>query len=86
MKRLLPFLFACTVMLSLSANPVSKESARKSAESFLNQKGLQIGGEAARARGALSATGNQSLYVFNTVGDHGFVVVSGDDRTESILG
>ena len=86
MKRLLPFLFACTVILSLSANPVSKESARKSAESFLNQKGLQIGGEAARARGALSATGNQSLYVFNTVGDHGFVVVSGDDRTESILG
>ena len=86
MKRLLTLLFACVVTVSLSANPVSKENARKSAERFLQQKGVQLGSEAACARGGRTATGHQTLYVFNTVGDRGFVIVSGDDCAESILG
>ena len=86
MNRLFTLLFACVVAVSLSADPVSKESARKSAECFLQQKGLQMGGEAACARGGRTATGHQALYVFNTVDDRGFVIVSGDDCAESILG
>ena len=73
-------------MLSLSANPVSKENARKQAEIFLQQKGILVGSEVARARGGKTTTGNQTLYVFNTIGDCGFVIVSGDDRAEPILG
>ena len=86
MKRLLTLLFACVVTVSLSANPISKENARKSAERFLQQKGIQLGSEAACARGGRTATSHQTLYVFNTVGDRGFVIVSGDDCAESILG
>ena len=86
MKRLIAFLCACVVTVSLSANPVSKESARKLAERFLQQKGIQVGSEAARARGGKTTAGYQPLYVFNTVDDRGFVIVSGDDCAEPILG
>ena len=86
MKRLFILWFACVAVLSISANPVSKENARKLAAKFMQEKGLQLGGEAARARGNKTATDNQSLYVFNTVGNHGFIIVAGDDRAEPILG
>lgn len=86
MKRLFMLWLACLAILTVSAGPVSQQQARKLAESFLQKKGVQVRSEAARARGGRTATGEQTLYVFNTVGDRGFVIVSGDDRVESILG
>ncbi len=80
------FLFA---FLQLWSNPVSADKAREKAYRFLNAR------EAGRVRGAPSAskalelaeTGkDDSYYIYNVVDGGGFVVVSGEDATEEILG
>ena len=76
---------------SLFAAPVTKEDARKKALSFLNQKNR--GGKrftAASVRPCslkLSRVSDtQAYYVFNVGEGAGYVIVSGDDRAEEILG
>ena len=84
--------FLCGWMLlggSALAAPVSESRARAIADEFMNQR--QLGAvemaSAARAprRGAAVAN-DAAYYVFNTQQDKGFVIVSGDDRTEAVLG
>ena len=74
----------------LMANPVGKDDARQKALSFISERWP------AMARGAQQdltlALTNESYHVFNVGGDlqsldgGGFVIVSGDDCTDEILG
>ena len=81
------FLVLC---ISMWAGPVSKEQAQQKAIVFLNeqQAGSQHGQRAPIQLSSLSVakTGSSAYYVFNVGEKDGFVIVSGDDQTESILG
>ena len=79
-------LFISTVM---SAGPVSKNEAQQKAAQFMTaktgiQKTLKATPNGAR-RAASTQAQQEPFYVFNLEGG-GFVIVSGDDRTDDILG
>ena len=86
MKRLYLLLFACVAVWTASANSIDRQQARQEAEMFLQSKGCAISGEATARSLAHNAAIKQPFYVFNTAGDHGFVIVAGDDRIEPIIG
>ena len=89
MRRLLLITICLMVGTQLMAGPVTVDQARQKASQFLK------GRVAARARGSapaaselkMSAVGkDDSYYIFNAGNNEGFVVVSGEDATEEILG
>ena len=92
MKRLtLTFLMLCFAMLSM-AEPIGKQAALYTAQTYMLAKGKVINTvqkpfKAAR-KAAAQTTGEEEAYyyVFNAGDDGGYVIVSGDDRTEPILG
>ena len=75
--------------LLAQAAPITQDQARKEASSFLLKKqitnpDLKL---AARSTKTLKAGSNQAAYyVYNVGNNQGFVIVSGDDRTNPILG
>ena len=75
--------------LLAQAAPITQEQARKEASSFLLKKqitnpDLKL---AARSTKTLKAGSNQAAYyVYNVGNNQGFVIVSGDDRINPILG
>lgn len=89
MKRLL-FTLACLIgCLQLVANPVTLSQAREKAGQFLNKrvaKRARASAPKAKALKMMAAGKNDSYYIFNVGDEGGFVVVSGDDATEEILG
>ena len=72
----------------LWAAPVGRTQALKNAQSFLQQRGLagQTRLQYKAPRNAQSQDDAAAYYIFNIGNNQGFVVVSGDDRTEQILG
>ena len=89
MKKLL---FLASLMLSVTAiaGPVSQTKALNAANAFMtkHRTGVKLNVTPANSQRLNSSnqSSNQPYYVFNTVGDKGYVIVSGDDRTEQILG
>ena len=89
MKKLL---FLASLMLSVTAiaGPVSQTKALNAANAFMtkHRTGVKLNVTPANSQRLNSSnqSSNQPYYVFNTVGDKGYVIVSGDDRTEEILG
>ncbi len=81
---LLASLFAAS---SLMASPITQKQAQSQARQFFAARGVQMQ-TSARSHRAPSATAQDesSYYVFNAGNDKGYVIVSGDDRTEAILG
>lgn len=80
-----------TVGYALAAE-VTEQDARREAETFLRQRGrmpqaapMRLAAKARRNRAAATDEAC-SYYVFNVGSNNGFVVVSGDDRTDAILG
>ena len=69
-----------------AANPIDQAEARQMAQAFMSQKGKTLQAIPYRAPSRNSSTSTSPLYIFNAEAGAGFVVVSGDDRTESILG
>ncbi len=80
--------------IGVNANPVTKETALKSAQKFMEKRHVQgtanlsltyksVRSYAAKGRGV--AAKDAYYYVFNNE-KGGFVIVSGDDATEEILG
>ena len=77
----------------LHAAPVDTEEARRKAAQFLVQKSVSDGRHMAPARSPrmklahqrTTADGQPAFYIFNNEAG-GFVIVSGDDQAESILG
>ncbi len=70
------------------AAPVSRSDARRAAQDFLAEKGISMKAEASpfRAPRKGKAAEDAYYYVFNVGDSNGFVIVSGDDRTEQVLG
>ena len=94
MKQVKRWFFSVCILLPLAvfAGEVNETDARKHAVSFLATRGKQLSAKSPlklsvrgrRQRG--TAVGPAAYYVFNVPGADGFVIVSGDDRTETILG
>lgn len=90
MKRIALFFSLLLLCLVLKADPVSRSQALKEAKSFLATKGIDLNSSEAAYRAPRKANAQESessyYYIFNVGNDQGFVIVSGDDRTEQILG
>lgn len=90
MKRFALFFSLFLLCLVVKANPVTRSQALNEAKSFLATKGIELKSSqvAYRAPRKANAQENESsyYYIFNVGNDQGFVIVSGDDRTEEILG
>ena len=91
MRKIL-FLASLLLSVTMLAGPVSPDAAHRAANAFIlkHHTGASLKSTPVSAP-RLSASGNStsgqaSYYVFNTIGDRGFVIVSGDDRTTDILG
>ena len=90
MKRFALFFSLFMLCLVVKANPVSRSQALKEAKSFLASKGVEMNTSDAAYRAPRKANAQEGessyYYIFNVGNDEGFVIVSGDDRTEQILG
>lgn len=81
----------CAICGTALASPIDSQEAKQKAAAFL-QKQAQHAGNARRAAALRAPQLTEAeafgsvLHVFNVAGDNGFVIVSGDDRTEEILG
>lgn len=90
MKRLLLILSLVCFAISTWAGQITRNQALLKAQQFFSQKGLPSSLTSAethasrhRAQGAMQP---DYYYVFNAGPDQGFVIVSGDDRAETVLG
>ena len=90
MKKFALFFGFLLVCLVSKAGPVSRSQALQEAKSFLATKGVEMKSSEVAHRAPRKANAQESessyYYVFNAGNDQGFVIVSGDDRTEKILG
>jgi len=84
MKKLLNLLLTLAVVSSAVAATVNRQQAREAAAKFMQQKGIRLDEASQQGKKALAA--EQPVYVFNASEGQGFVIVSGDDRTDAILG
>ena len=78
-----------TVTLHAHADPVDVEAARQKAAAFLQgqmAKGARRRAPSARQLTIAAAGPADSYYIFNAKDGQGYVVVSGEDATEDILG
>mgnify|MGYP002623921771 CR=1 FL=1 len=91
MKRTTLTLLSLCLALALAAEPVGREAALFTAKAYLTAKGKSINAtqspvSSPRKAASASASDDAYYYVFNAGNDGGYVIVSGDDRTEPILG
>ena len=92
MKQLLLALLSCIILTGPTwAEPVSLEQALAKARQHTARKATQAelrlaNNAPASVRGFSGRSNDQLLYVFNIGSDQGFVIVSGDDQTEAVLG
>ncbi len=87
MKKLLLTTVLAVATIVAMANPIGRTAAMQKAQNFMRG----INPQAALQTPAIPrrAMGNQSekpYYIFNAENNQGFVIVSGDDRSEEILG
>lgn len=70
------------------AGPVDKQQAQQQAQAFFAKKGktLKKVSKPYKAPRKAAATDEAYYYVFNSEGNNGFVIVSGDDRTAPVFG
>ena len=92
MKRLLLSLLPLCLAMTAMAEPIGKQAALFTAQSYMLAKGKTISNADSPVRSARKANAQAAgdaeayYYVFNAGNDGGYVIVSGDDRTEPILG
>ena len=86
-------LFLAALLLSLTAiaAPVSQTDALNAANAFMSKHRSGVSFKSTPVNTHRLMTGRQtatqpSFYIFNTIGDQGYVIASGDDRTTPILG
>ena len=89
-KQFLLMMVAClAVITGAKAAPVSKAEALNKAKVFMKEKGFAFDNVAVaggpRKVAALSREESAYYYVFNNGENGGFVVISGDDRTQPVL-
>ena len=91
MIRKISFLLFCLLLTAtVRAGEVNEAEALQQAKAFMAGRGIQLSGQAKLRLGLRRLkAGRQdaaSYYVFNVADEGGYVIVSGDDRTVSILG
>ena len=93
MKKLTISLWAFSFALMISAEPIGRQAALYTAKSYMLAKGKSLNEVPASSRSKASSSSssgetdeNSPYYVFNAGDDGGYVIVSGDDRVEPILG
>lgn len=87
MKKLIINIILAAISATAVAQKVPEQKARTIASEFLQQKGIDLNlslqsAKPHRAKGEADAP----YYIFNVGDDQGFVIVSGEERTRSILG
>ena len=88
-KRTLALLSAMFLLiLSAWGAPVTQDQAREAAATFMQQKQSSVltPRMAAQSPSMQIAANTGYYYIYNVGNDNGFVIVSGDDRTNPILG
>ena len=87
MKKLLLTTVLTLVAVFAMANPVDRTAAMQKAKNFMQginpQAQLQT---PATPRKTMGDQAQKPYYIFNAEKNQGFVIVSGDDRSEEILG
>lgn len=89
--KLSTFLLTAFLLMSVSMNAqhVTEEQALQKAQEFMNKKVTTAKGGRHNAprklRKLAKATRNDAYYIFNAEQNGGFVIVSGDERTDEIL-
>ena len=91
MKKQLLLILGLMFTATLFASPVSKDRAKETVLSFLKSKNgnrmfAGAGFNTMQLTNVELESNSDAYYVFNIGKNNGFVIVSGDDRTESILG
>ena len=91
MKRLLLLLISVFALVSASwADQITREQALAKAQQFLSQKGLSRSLKVAETQMSRARARGKSTpdyyYVFNAGQNQGFVIISGDDHAEEVLG
>lgn len=90
MKKILLISIYLLVSVSFFAAPVDRETAKAVAKEFLSKRGIVLPDQPKIAYRAAKKSPvqqqNSYYYVFNVGNDAGFVVTSGDDRIDGILG
>ena len=87
-------LSAVLYILPMQAKQITQQQARQQAAAFMQQHGMTVAtGATSMAKSAVtgttSATGttaDAAYYAFNDESGKGFVIISGDDRTDAVLG
>ena len=85
MKKFLFVLTCLMVSVMMQAGDVSRQEALEKARQFMPNKEFKQQ-ESGQRKAPGIAPMNSPYYVFNAENNAGFVIVSGDDRTEAILG
>ncbi len=88
-KSVLSFFSLVLCVLMAQAGPVDKQQAQQQAQAFFAKKGKVLKKSATphkAPRKAAGAADEAYYYVFNSEGNNGFVIVSGDDRTAPVFG
>ncbi|MBR3478554.1 MAG: C10 family peptidase [Bacteroidaceae bacterium] len=72
----------------MNAQHVTEEQALQKAQAFLNQKATKGGrrGAPLKMKQLENVAQNDAFYIFNAEQNGGYVIVSGDERTDEILG
>lgn len=74
------------IPLKAASAPVDKARARDIAAGVMAKWGASPAQEPMRAPGRHLAVAHEPVYIFNAGGQKGFVIVSGDDRADMVLG
>ncbi len=88
MKRYLSLVMLLLTYFSVSAENVTRQQARQIAEAFFSNRGIEMrdNGDSGLKKSAMRNVTDAPYYVFNAGDNNGYVVVSGSDVTEQILG
>ena len=87
-KKISLLVFNLLMGLSIFASPIDQNGAFLKAKSFLNQHNLNltINSNKVLTTKRAASTDNAPYYIFNSTDGNGFVIISGDDRTDEVLG
>lgn len=86
MKRSIILMSFLGVLLSLYAEPINRERAKEIARTFVQQKNRSISSANETKYHELETSGKDTLlYLFEIENNKGYVIVSGDSRTNLIL-
>lgn len=87
MKKLLVLSMMLFALLSIMGAPITSEQAKQKAAKFFKEKGKTIHQTSPRRLKMMAdRTDVSTFYVFNAQNEEGFVIISGDDSTDDVLG